>query len=595
MTENRSVDRSSRLSRLIVSLVYLVFFCTAAACWAAGPAEYVVVIVIDGCRPDYFNLAPLPNLEQLASEGTTYDSAWVGQLPTNTPPGHATLGTGVFPARHHVVDFRWKDPRTGKSYFPSRLNNLRSGALRDVIAETGVPSLLGLLKEAHPDSRALAISSVKPYAAICMGNTAADYILFTPSSKKQKSDAWGEEGIAKGQIRHFESLSGHDVGQEVLDLVNSRIAPYSNPGDFDTWVVDAFLVVFEKNRPRFAMLNLPETDEMGHKCGGINAPAIMKPVIVNVDTQIGRIVKAFKEAGIYERTLFVVTADHGMMPNAFNASIGSYVEAFLRPNDLPQLGLTSQAIWLRKSDRSQKVAEKLAAINPAGVGGIFYKAGEGGDVSYRAAGRNQTESSPAWDYLLDTIACTQSPDVILRIKENTVLGRKFPLNSRGKHYQGTWGVQHIPLIIAGPGVREYTRSEMPARLVDIPPTIIALMGIEAAGMDGIVLADAMASPSEAQIKTQVHTAQRLDPLCKALINQSTLDIEVLARSPRPGFWNVLWLCDLAGLGLLALGLWALRKAKLPRIVKYIGLSAGLFMLIAWQAIFVVILRKIMEI
>jgi hypothetical protein len=579
----------------MVSLVCFVFLFAATTCWAAGPAEYVVLIVIDGCRADYLNLAPLPNLEQLASEGTSYDSAWVGQLPTNTPPGHATLGTGVFPARHHVVDFKWKDPRTGKSYFPSRLNNLRSGALRDVIAEARVPSLLGILREAHPDSRALAMSSVKPYAAICMGNTGADYILFTPSSEKQKGDAWGEEGIAKGQIRHFESLSGHDVGQEVLDLVNSRIAPYSNPGDFDTWVVDAFLVVFEKKRPRFAMLNLPETDEMGHKCGGINAPAIMKPVIVNVDTQIGRIVKAFKEAGIYERTLFVITADHGMMPNAFNASIGSYVEAFLRPNDLPQLGLTSQAIWLRNSERSHKVAEKLAAIHPAGVGGVFYKAEEGGDVSYRAAGPNKTEDWPAWDYLLDTIACGRSPDVILRIRENTVLGRKYPLNSKGKHYQGTWGVQHIPLMMAGPGVRVNTRSQMPARLVDIPPTIIALMGSQPTGMDGIVLADTLVSPSEMQIRTQVETAQRLNPLCEALINESVLDIAALSQLPRPGFWNVLWLCDLAGLGLLALGLWALRRAKLPRTLKYIGLSAGLFMLIAWQAIFVVILRKIMEI
>jgi len=575
--------------------VYLVFFCTAATCWAAVPAEYVVVIVIDGCRPDYFNLAPLPTLEQLDSEGTTYQSAWVGQLPTNTPPGHAALGTGVFPARHHVVDFKWKDPRTGKSYFPSRLNNLRSGALRDVIAEAGVPSLLGILKKAHPDSRALAISSVKPYAAISMGNTGADYILFTPSSEKQKGDAWGEEGIAKGQIRHFESLSGHDLEKEVLDLINSKIGPYFNPGDFDTWVVDAFLTVFEKHRPRFTMLNLPETDEMGHKCGGISAPAIMKPVVVNVDTQIGRIVKTFKDEGIYDRTLFVVTADHGMMPNAFNASIGSYIEAFLNPNDLPQLGLTSQAIWLRKSDRSRKVAEKLARINPSGIGRIFYKAGEGSDVSYRAADLDGTESLPAWDYLLDTIACGGSPDVILRIRENSILGRKFPLNSKGKHYQGTWGTQHIPLIIAGPGVRVHTRSQMPARLVDIPPTIIALMGMEPGGMDGIVLADALVSPSEIQIRKQVETTQRINPLVRALINESALDIESLSRLPRPGLWNILWLYNVAGLGLLAIVLWVLTKAKLPRRLKYIGVFAGAFILIASQAVFFMILRKIMEI
>ncbi len=71
----------------------------------------------------------------------------------------------------------------------------------------------------------------------------------------------------------------------------------------------------------------------------------------------------------------------------------------------------------------------------------------------------------------------------------------------------SWGAQHIPLIIAGPGVHP-GHSHFPAKLVDIAPTIERLMGLKIpAGVDGVVLADAVKGASAVEHATQQGVAK----------------------------------------------------------------------------------------
>lgn len=586
------------LSRFFVTFAFVSVVLTVSSLSASAldHAEYAVLIVIDGCRPEYLDLAPTPHIDELAKRGITYESAWVGQLPTNTPPGHATLGTGVFPARHHVVNFKWKDPETGKAVFPCRLKNIRAGALVDIIDKADVPGLLVSFKKVYPDAYTLAMSSVKPYAALGMGNTGADAILFTPTLKRHKGKEWGEEGIEIGQIRHFESLSQSSIPKNILDLINAGIKPYQNPGDFDRWVVDAFLVMFDRKRPRLSMLNLPETDETGHKCGGLSAPETMKPVIRNVDAQIGKIMEAYKAAGIFEKTLFVITADHGMDTNAFDVSVGSYVTAFLGIKDLPQTGLTTPAIWLRNASRAKAVATGIATMNNPGITGVFYKTSEADGTSYKnVSPLEDTSAEKAWHYLLNTVACDYSPDLFLRLRENAVIGRRFPLNKKGKHYQGTWGVQHIPLFISGPGVRKSVHSDMPARLVDLAPTVLALMGIQAEGMDGIVLADALASAPPNAVNAQKELGSQLQKFQKALKDLSRKDLGVVSELPPPGLWNSFWIWDLLAIVFLVILIVVLQKTRVPKPARVAGTIAGVLLLVASQVFFILILQRILEI
>jgi predicted AlkP superfamily pyrophosphatase or phosphodiesterase len=126
------------MRRLLAALIALTLSSTLPGAARPGAAlsqrqsAYAVVLILDGARPDYFNLAPMRHLRSLQRAGMTYTNAFVGQEPANTPPSHATIGTGVFPRRHGIQGFWWKDPRTGSMTRPTDLDAVQRGALEDV-------------------------------------------------------------------------------------------------------------------------------------------------------------------------------------------------------------------------------------------------------------------------------------------------------------------------------------------------------------------------------------------------------------------------------------------------------------------------------
>ncbi|HTQ98139.1 MAG TPA: alkaline phosphatase family protein, partial [Candidatus Acidoferrum sp.] len=70
------------------------------------PAPLLVLISVDGMRPDYVTAADahgakLPNLRKFLTEGAYADGV-TGVVPTVTYPSHTTLVTGVWPAKHGI-------------------------------------------------------------------------------------------------------------------------------------------------------------------------------------------------------------------------------------------------------------------------------------------------------------------------------------------------------------------------------------------------------------------------------------------------------------------------------------------------------------
>jgi predicted AlkP superfamily pyrophosphatase or phosphodiesterase len=94
--------------------IALVMVYAQAKAWAAEPKQPVVMISIDGMRPDYVTKAAehglkLPNLQRFLSEGA-YAEGVVGVVPTLTYPSHTTLVTGVTPAVHGIYSNTTFDP-----------------------------------------------------------------------------------------------------------------------------------------------------------------------------------------------------------------------------------------------------------------------------------------------------------------------------------------------------------------------------------------------------------------------------------------------------------------------------------------------------
>jgi len=92
----------------------LVLLLVAAPFWALAAGRALLLISIDGLRPDYVLQADahglkIPQLRRILREGV-HASGVRGVLPTVTYPSHTTIVTGVWPAKHGIYSNQKFDP-----------------------------------------------------------------------------------------------------------------------------------------------------------------------------------------------------------------------------------------------------------------------------------------------------------------------------------------------------------------------------------------------------------------------------------------------------------------------------------------------------
>jgi arylsulfatase A-like enzyme len=261
-------------------------------------------------------------------------------------------------------------------------------------------------------------------------------------------------------------------------------------------------------RPRALLLNLPATDLAGHYYGGMSDPKDMKETLRDADAALGIVIDAYKRLGLYTKTLFVITADHGMADNKTIVPIHK-MYGLIRSLPVSQLDqeyrISVGSIWLQNPAQAELVATHMSAQHYKGIEGALYKVTDGSSMHFEADSWTQAHLSKpllkAYLDLADTEASPAGPDVILPYSEDTTglpPGHKY----QGSHGGFSWGVQHIPLILVGPGIRPGV-SHFPAKLVDIAPTIEQALGLPIpSGVDGVVLADALRSSTSAQATAQ---------------------------------------------------------------------------------------------
>jgi len=249
------------------------------------------------------------------------------------------------------------------------------------------------------------------------------------------------------------------------------------------------------------------------------------------DRDLGTIEDLYRRAGILDQTVFVVTADHGM------ADLRYQIPDAVLDNAVSAAGTTSPEttystagyIWLQNRSLAPVVAGNIVHAANAHIQSVYYRVQAGSGDSYVLASGQHVGSDIdlANQYLLSTFQGGNAPDVVAFCAEDAAFVTKGAETWKGNHGGGAWGSQHMPLIISGPGVAAGVVSHAPARLEDIAPTALALFGIKARGMQGAVLADALAAPTAAQQRTQDALDRTLNPVVSALANQSQREIAAL--------------------------------------------------------------------
>jgi len=202
-------------------------------------AEHVVIISIDGCRPDVMLRAGSPNLRALMQRGSFNMYAETTYVAI-TLPSHTSMLTGVTPERHRIT---WNKDRP-----------------REELRSPAFPTLFDVAKK-HGLSTAMIAGKSKLDALTLSG--AVDFV---------------------------------EVAKEVA-------------GSDDVAVGEKAAAIITAHKPNVTFVHLANTDVTGHSLGWGTAEQMA--AINLADQAVGIIVKAINDAGVTDKTLVIVSADHG--------------------------------------------------------------------------------------------------------------------------------------------------------------------------------------------------------------------------------------------------------------------------------------------
>jgi predicted AlkP superfamily pyrophosphatase or phosphodiesterase len=219
---------------------------------AARPLP-VLLIGIDGFRPDYLRFPEAKTLRQLAERGGRAE-AMQPSYPSLTFPNHYTLVTGLHPDRHGIVNNSMRDPALGP--FAMHLR----AAVADGRWWGGEPVWLTARRQGLRSAT-----------------------LFWP----------GSEADIQGQ--HPDDWLPYDAGLDSAERVRQVLAWLARP---------------ESSRPDFLTLYFEQVDTVGHSLGP-DAPALRRAV-QSVDAAIAALIAGIEASPWSGRVNLVLVADHGM-------------------------------------------------------------------------------------------------------------------------------------------------------------------------------------------------------------------------------------------------------------------------------------------
>ncbi len=224
---------------------------------ATAPAPTLLLIAIDGFRPDYLQRGITPVLSTLAKDGVLAPQGMQPSFPSLTFPNHYTLVTGLTPGRHGIVN--------------------------NTMSDSTIPGVL---------------FSLSNRAAVADARWWEDATPLWVSAERQ--------GIPSATM----FWPGSEAAIHGVRPADWRVYDYNFPAEARVDAVLAWLDRPVASRPKFITLYFEAVDSAGHKNGPDGADTNV--AIANVDAAIGKLVDGLKARGQMATTNFVIVADHGM-------------------------------------------------------------------------------------------------------------------------------------------------------------------------------------------------------------------------------------------------------------------------------------------
>ncbi len=219
------------------------------------PKPLIVLISIDGFKPEYLQRGLTPQLSELANTGAVAQGMYP-VFPSLTFPNHYSIVTGLYPDHHGIVNNQMKDSAIEE---PFKLSS-RTAVSNPAWWAGGVPIWVTAQQQGLKSST-----------------------LFWPGSES------ANQGIQPNEWLYYDkNLNASSRVSKLLEWLNR---PQSRRADFAT-------------------LYFEDVDSMGHRYGPRSQE--VNQAISQVDEAISQMIQGLKDLGLYDQTTFVIVSDHGM-------------------------------------------------------------------------------------------------------------------------------------------------------------------------------------------------------------------------------------------------------------------------------------------
>lgn len=416
----------------------------------ASPVEHVILVSVDGLmpevylRPDELGLA-VPTLRALKAAGA-HAPGLRGVYPTVTYPTHATIVTGVDPGAHGIVANAPLDPLHANAdgwYWYAQ--DLRAPTLWDVAEAAG--------------RRSAAV-----FWPVSVGARASWLV----------PEFWRARTADDDKL--LAALSTPGLLAEVRARFPAHALEFTPQRRSDAGLTDIAVHLIERERPALLLLHIFDVDGRQHTFGPRSPEA--SAAIEAADAQLARLIAAARQAGTWARTALVVVSDHGFAPISQRIRPG----VLLRELGLVELGADERP-------RSWRVGMSLS-----GGHAYLYLNDPADDAARRAITATFTARAgqPGSGILrVDApaaiVARGGDPNAALALAAadgfsfgggyTGAVTEPVPATYRGTHgYDPERPEMAASLLIVGPGVRPGLALG-DARMVDVGPTVAALLGL----------------------------------------------------------------------------------------------------------------------
>ena len=503
---------------------------------AAGPSvarpKLILTITIDQFRGDLierYDAAFTGGFRRLIDRGFRFTRATVDHAPTNSYPGHVSIATGAFPARHGIVDNSWVEALDGRLSMISGASDAKEkvvgfpeqpGVSPSRLMVTGIADWI---LQNDKNAEVVNISSNEYGSLLHAGRTRGHTYWFSPAAGRYVTStyyrpdypAWlenfnqetmpkflGRKAWESEVPERYKGLALADKTPYEFDNVNiafphrfdsevpkQRAAdpealadwfyftPFTDEAAIElTKVAVSELKLGQRNSTDYLSLTLGSTDSIGHRFGPLSLEQLDN--LLRLDRHLGEFFKHLDKAVGAKNYIVAVTGDHGSsdIPEHGTATgrKGHRVTVEDMEGLLKEVGdhaaASAGATPEKMREDAIAIAEKYSFVGDVIANDELAKPSE--DLFLRLY---RNSYFPGRTPIYPIVSSQNRPLVIyglrVRLAENAV--PHFAPSNHGTPY---FYDRHVGMIFMGGAIRP-GKSVAAARTVDVAPTLAALGNI----------------------------------------------------------------------------------------------------------------------